>query len=57
MVTLLAQDAHDKGYRSFEEYLEADDDDEIVEAEVIDEEYAEQETNQDNRKRPEAYNW
>ena len=35
MVTFLAEDAHEKGYLDFKEYLEADDDDEIVEAEVI----------------------
>src|SRR5829696_5941854 len=33
MVTFLAQDAHDKGYHNFEEYLESED--EVVEAEAI----------------------
>ena len=33
MVTLLAQDMHDKGYLDQQEYLESDD--EVLEAEVI----------------------
>ena len=34
LVTLLAQDAHNKGYCDFEEYLESDEN--VVQAEVID---------------------
>jgi hypothetical protein len=34
VVTLMAQDMHDKGYTTQEEYLDADD--EVVGAEVID---------------------
>ena len=37
MVKLLAQDAHEKGYLDFQEYLESDEDDEVIEAEVIEE--------------------
>jgi hypothetical protein len=43
MVTLLAEDMYQKGYLNQQEYLDSEG--EVVEAEVIDEEYVEQENN------------